>query len=155
MRDPGNGFLREIKRFSETDLGRGLIFGTGLWLLLSGRLWWLFESVFILMAMLAVGGFVGAIVFRNWLSKQRVINSCPVCGNTVELAPAASLLTQCPQCRSILRFDPEVLAFVVEESTRSASPNDPFGGPFGGNYQQMYDPKNTIIEVEAEEVKDK
>eukprot|EP00274_Cyanoptyche_gloeocystis_P000352 CAMPEP_0196660580 /NCGR_PEP_ID=MMETSP1086-20130531/40465_1 /TAXON_ID=77921 /ORGANISM="Cyanoptyche gloeocystis , Strain SAG4.97" /LENGTH=185 /DNA_ID=CAMNT_0041995059 /DNA_START=320 /DNA_END=877 /DNA_ORIENTATION=- len=166
-------WTKQVQVFSRSTLGQALIALTVLWLIFSGRLAWLFDSILILIAIVTLPAVISFAAFRWWLSKQLVTAQCPVCGNTLSVLVKTPLV-QCARCSSILRLNDE-LAFEVEGPSAA---EDPFGSgattledvlnavaasqdPFNAarrtpsrrsNPGADVDPKQVIIEVDAKEL---
>lgn len=105
--------LRNAGRFFQTSSGQVLLWGGLLWLILTGRIGWIFDSVLILLALLSVVPVVGILAFRWWLNRQLVQGVCPSCG-----APVTGLRNQPFQCLSCGQV-------VQGEDMGSFSVNDP------------------------------
>lgn len=78
-----NESLQGAQRFFQTSTGQAVIWGVLLWLLLTGRIGWIFDSFIILLVLFSVVPIIGVLALRWWLNRQLVQGTCPSCGAAV------------------------------------------------------------------------
>lgn len=100
-------------RFFQTSTGQAVLWGLLLWLLLTGRIGWIFDSFIVLLVIFSVVPIVGVIFLRWWLNRQLVQGVCPSCGAAV--TGVRNQPFQCMRCGQVVRG----------EQTGDFSVNDP------------------------------
>lgn len=116
---------QQTRRFMQTNTGQAVLWGGLLWLLLTGRIGWIFDSFLFLLFIFSVVPVVGIIVLRWWVNRQLHQGQCPNCGSQVTGLKGRAF--QCMVCGTVVNSD----------SGESFSVNDP---------------KTATIDIEAKRV---
>lgn len=127
--------LQRTGRFLSTSAGQGLLWGGLIWLIITGRAGWIFDSFLYLLLFFSVVPIVGVLVLRWWLNRQLVHGSCPSCG-----APVSGLKNQSFQCMSC--------GAVISGETLG-------GGGGGGDGKAGFsvsDPAGATIDIDAKRI---
>lgn len=112
--------LQRTGRFLQTSAGQGLLWGGLIWLVLTGRAGWIFDSFLYLLLFFSVVPIVGILVLRWWVNRQLVQGNCPSCG-----APVSGLKNQsfqCMNCGAVISGET-----LGKKETGGFSVNDPAG----------------------------
>lgn len=94
-------YILRTGRFLQGGRGQVLLWGGLVWLVLSGRAGFIFDSIFFLFVLLTVVPTVGIFAFRWWVGSQTVRGSCPNCGGDVSGLKGKPF--QCQQCGEVVK----------------------------------------------------
>lgn len=120
-------FLLQAGRFFQSSTGQVVLWGTLVWLVLTGRIGVLFDSFLILFAFVTIVPVLAILVFRWWVARQVVQSTCPLCGSSVTGLKGKSF--PCNVCGN------------------TVTPED------SGNFS-VKDPSSATIDIDAKEVDD-
>ncbi len=101
----------------QTNTGQAVLWGGLLWLLLTGRIGWIFDSFLFILFVFSVVPIIGIFVLRWWLNSQLERGQCPSCG-----APVTGLkgrAFQCMNCGQVVK--PEATGDFTVNDPRSAT----------------------------------
>ncbi len=93
--------LQNTGRFLQSSTGQAVLWGGLIWLVLTGRIGWIFDSFLYLLLFFSVAPIVGVIALRWWLNRQLVQGTCPSCGARV--AGLRNQPFQCISCGQMVR----------------------------------------------------
>lgn len=124
---------RTTRQFFQTSTGQAVLWGGLLWLLLTGRAGWLFDSVIFLLFFVSVVPIFGIFVLKWWLNRQVVQGSCPNCG--ADVAGLRGRPFQCHNCGQVINGE------VAQRGQRGKATN------FAVN-----DPATATIDIDAKRV---
>jgi len=71
---------RNVGEFTKTVVGQAVLWGGLVYLVASGNLGWIFDSVFLLIGLSLVSPLVAVLVLRFWLKRNVVQGECANCG---------------------------------------------------------------------------
>lgn len=95
-------FLR-TGRFLQTTNGEILLWGGLFWLVITGKIGFVFDSFLFLFILLSVTPIVGVLLFRWWIARQVVAGTCPNCGSAV--TGLRDQPFQCINCGQVVKGD--------------------------------------------------
>lgn len=119
--------LLNAGRFFQSPSGQAVLWGGLIWLVLTGRIGFLFDSFLFLFALVTIVPVVAIIVFRWWVARQVVQGVCPSCG--AEVTGLRNQDFQCMNCGNTVQ------------------------GENTGNFS-VKDPSSATIDIDAKEVDD-
>lgn len=90
-------------RFLQSTNGQLLMWGGFIWLVLTGKIGFLFDSFLFLLLLISVTPIVGFLVFRWWIARQVVAGTCPNCGSAV--TGLRDQPFQCINCGQVVKGD--------------------------------------------------
>lgn len=93
--------LQTAGRFFQTSTGQAVLWGGLIWLVITGRIGWIFDSFLYLLLFFSVVPIVGVLVLRWWLNRQLVQGTCPSCGSAV--TGLKNQPFQCMNCGQVVR----------------------------------------------------
>lgn len=76
-------FLASTGRFLQSPSGQVVLWMGLVWLVLTGRIGFIFDSFLFLFAFVTIVPVLAVLTFRWWLSRQLVQGICPSCGSVV------------------------------------------------------------------------
>lgn len=90
-------------RFAKSSNGQLAVWGVLVWLVITGRIGFIFDSFLIIFAVLSVVPVVGLLLFRWWVSSNISEGVCPNCGSAVTGIKAQPF--QCMSCGQVIKAD--------------------------------------------------
>lgn len=90
-------------RFAKSSNGQLVVWGILVWLVITGRIGFIFDSFLIIFAVLSVVPVVGLLLFRWWVSSNISEGVCPNCGAAVTGIKAQPF--QCMSCGQVIMAD--------------------------------------------------
>lgn len=119
-------YILRTGRFLSSSRGQTLLWVGLIWLVVSGRVGFIFDSIFFLFILFTVVPTVGILAFRWWVSSQTVEGSCPNCSASVSGLKGKPF--QCMSCGQVVK------------------------GDNSGNFAWGTEPSSATIDVDAEVV---
>jgi len=90
-------------RFAKSSNGQLAVWGVLVWLVITGRIGFIFDSFLVIFAVLSVVPVVGLLLFRWWVSSNIAEGACPNCGAAVTGIKAQPF--QCMSCGQVIKAD--------------------------------------------------
>lgn len=112
-------WLKKAVEFVQSENGQLALFGLVCYLVLSGKISWIFDSLLIFFSVLSILPIVGLVVFRWWVSKNVVQVYCPNCS-----APVVGIKGRevpCSNCGYLLTVEDQVIVAKDSSSNENGS----------------------------------
>lgn len=120
-------FLLSAARFLRSPPGQVMLWAGLVWLVITGRIGFIFDSFLVLFAFVTIVPVLAVLGFRWWLSRQLVQGTCPSCGSVVTGLKGQSF--PCTVCGNTVQ------------------------GETTGNFS-VKDPTSATIDIDAKEIDD-
>lgn len=127
FRNQSADFLVTVARFLQSPSGQVVMWGGLVWLVLTGRIGFIFDSFLFLFSFVTVVPVLAVLGFRWWLSRQLVRGECPSCGASITAVKGKSF--PCPSCGNTVY------------------------GESSGNFS-VKDPTSATIDIDAKQIDD-
>lgn len=114
-------------RFFQSPPGQAVLWFGLVWLVLTGRIGFIFDSFLVLFGLFTIAPVLAVLTFRWWLSRKLVEGTCPSCGATVTGIKGQTF--PCNVCGNAVQVD-------------------------GSGSFSVKDPTSATIDIDATEIKD-
>ncbi|GJQ12835.1 hypothetical protein GpartN1_g4626.t1 [Galdieria partita] len=110
-------WVKKTVQFFQSENGQLILFGLVCYLVLTGKISWIFDSFFIFFSVLSILPIIGLLVFRWWVSKNVVQLFCPNCSTPVVGIKGREV--PCSNCGYLLSVEDQVI--VAKDSSKNKS----------------------------------
>ncbi|EME28579.1 uncharacterized protein Gasu_39560 [Galdieria sulphuraria] len=131
-------WLKKTVQFFQSENGQFILFGLVCYLVLSGKISWIFDSFLIFFSVISIIPIIGLLVFRWWVTQNVVQVFCPNCSSPVVGIKGREV--PCSNCGYLLTVDDQVI--IAKDSSNRKD----------GNKKKQS--TISVIDVDAREVGD-